>query len=122
MNCPQNPRSEGSGGKFGSPPVLSLGCLNCDHPGHDISRCMKPICYKCGTIWLSKTNPDYHHFTDCPYPQVRQSSSLGKRRNPYATHESRAKMSELRKLLLEEDEDTQAKEQLQTGDWSDGDD
>ena len=34
--------------------ALSHACINCGSSNHNISKCMKPICYKCGTIWLSK--------------------------------------------------------------------
>lgn len=115
--CPQKGNG---GGKSSSPRPHSVspqGCLNCESNTHDISRCMKPMCYKCGTTWLSKSNPAYHHFDKCPYPQVKQSSTLGKRPNPYASSQSRAHMSQLRDQFIEEQE--QSSLEQETGDWSD---
>ena len=116
--CPQHQK----GGVARQSSALPQGCLNCAQPGHDISKCMKPICYKCGTTWLSKSNPGYHHFSNCPHPQVRQPSLLGKRPNPYGTHQQRAHMSALRELLLAEPDNEQTNEHIQRSDWSDDED
>mgnify|MGYP000638482412 CR=1 FL=1 len=96
--CPQKGKAaiKRSGGAFSRQQIL---CTNCQGFGHNRSDCRKPICSACGTIWMSKQNPGYHHCDNCPHP-TKQSSHLGKRRNPYETSESRAHMTMMKQCLM----------------------
>ena len=90
--CPHKPVKVGQS-KFGATSRQSNVCGNCQSPGHDISKCFKPMCGKCGTVWKSNKSPEFHHFSKCPFPTVTQ---LGKRVNPFADSKSRAHMTSMR--------------------------
>jgi len=116
--CPQKGKAaiKRSGGANSRQQLL---CTNCQGLGHNRGDCRKPICSTCGTIWMSKQNPGYHHCDNCPHP-TKQSPHLGKRRNPYGTSESRAHMSMMKQCLIEEDQEDVG-QQRDTSDWSDDD-
>ena len=112
--CPQKPERLGKSSPA-SASRQSTVCGNCKTPGHDSSKCIKPICGNCGTIWMSSANPAYHHFSKCPYPTVSQ---LGKRNNPFVDRQSRAHMTTLHDLLVQESTE---QDSVEHG-WSDDDD
>jgi hypothetical protein len=90
-------------------------CTNCQTSGHVRKDCLRPICSTCGTTWISRQHPNYHHFDKCPAPFASSSSSLGKRSNPYATARGRAHMTSLREHMYSEE----SEEKDDTTGWSD---
>lgn len=95
----------------GTATSLAMRCTNCQIVGHNRRDCKKPICSSCGTSWSTNKHPSYHHCDKCPHPYKSPSTVLGKRNRPFIPHstpwsspQSRAHMSNMRELYLEEAE------------------